>query len=178
MFFSIEIDGEKLGESKKIKLSNSDFIDNIYSFFKYINNCRIIASNFKSEIYFLSSIEYTNQEYHTIDKVVKILEGKEVSNRADFNTNPILNATSKKGMEVEFIKSFTLDEPSLLRIIYPKKEIIKIFEKSIVLPSKVVVFDSITTKIHTTINEIISGNQARIELLLGKDFKYIESYDD
>ena len=178
MFFSIEVDGKKLGEGKEIKLANSEFIDNIYSFFKYINNCRIIASNFKSEIYFLSSIEYTNQEYYTIDKVAKIIEGKEFSTRADFNTNPILNATSKKGMEVEFIKRFTLNQPSSLRITYPEKEIIKIFEESIILPNKVVVFNSITTKIHTTIDEIIGGNQAKIELLLEKDFKYIESYSD
>ena len=178
MFFSIEIDGEKLGDGKEIKLSNSDLIDNIYSSFKYINNCRIIASNFKSEIYFVPSIEYTNQEYYAIDRVVKILEGKEVSRRADFNTNPIINAISKKGMEVEFLKNFTLNQPSSLRIIYPEKEIIKIFEESIVLPNKVVVFNSITTKIHTTIDEIIGGNQAKIELLLEKDFKYIESYND
>ena len=79
--------------------------------------------------------------------------------------------------EIEFIKSFSLDKPSSLRITKPSNETIKVFEKNIELPNKIMTFHSITTQIHTVIDEIKRGNEARIELIRQKDFKYIESYE-
>jgi len=177
MSISLEIDGEKLGDSKEIEFSSSEFIDKTYSFLKYTKNCRSISSILKTDILFVSSIEYTNQEYTNIANVAKILEGKEISYIEDINSNPVISATSKKGEEIEFIKSLSLDKPSSLRIIKPSTETLKVFEKNIELPNKIMTFHSVTTKIHTKIDEIKRGNEAKIELIRQKDFMYIESYE-
>ena len=177
MSISIEIDGEKLGDSKEIEFSSSEFIYSIYSFLKYIQNSRTISNIMQTDILFVSSIEYTSQEYNNIAKVANILEGKEIFYLEDINSNPVINVKSKKGKEIEFIKSFSLDKPSSLRITKPSNETIKVFEKNIELPNKIMTFHSITTQIHTVIDEIKRGNEARIELIRQKDFKYIESYE-
>jgi len=177
MSISIEIYGEKLGDIKEIEFSDSEFIDSIYSFLKYTQNSRIISSTLNTDILFSSNIEYTSPEYFIIEKVVKILEMKEISYVEDMNSNPIINAKSIKGKEVEFIKNFSLNKPSSLRITKPSHETIKVFEKNIELPNKIMTFHDITTIIHTSIDKIKRGNEAKIELIPQKDFKYIESYE-
>ena len=177
MSISIEINGEKLGDIKEIEFSDSEFIYNIYSFLKYTQNSRIISSTLNMDILFFSNIEYTSDEYSIIEKVVKILKGEEIYSIEDISSNPVINTKSIKGKEIEFVKSFSLDKPSSLRITKPSNETIKVFETKIKLPNKIMTFDSISTIIHTSTDEIKKGNEARIELIRETDFKYTESYE-
>jgi len=177
IFVSMDISGDELINDNEMILPNSNFVNQVYSSLKYIDNCRKIAKILEVDILFTSDIEYTAKEFKNIENVLNILEGKEILHKKDLKNNPIINIQIGKNGFDNFQDFIDRAEPSSLEIKLAGQETIQLFNKNIILPRKIICCDSFYPKIGTNINKIKDGAMVKIEVVPEEDFKYSEKYN-
>jgi len=170
---SLELEGNELGNFKRNK-GDDDWISYYYPL-KYIKLCQQISKFTNTNILFSENFDCSTQKYNHISEIVDIIHGKIY--KKDDGYSVFFNWTVPENFEgEEFFESIKNSNCLAIQWIEEFGETIKLFDKKINLPPRVIMIESIVAEIDRDISVLKVGDVVKINLIPQEDFSCKISY--
>jgi hypothetical protein len=171
---TLEVEGEKVLVSNKIKVDEWENIKELNNALIYIERCKIISESTDSIILFSSEFSYTEEEYRNVSDMAYLFQRKLVYKKDRLSSN----FTSELTVEADTknIEILMNTKDIFMKYIIPEEKI-KLFKTMVTLPRKVVFISSIVPAIKEDISTLKEGDVLTIEWIPCNDFSCEISYE-
>jgi len=158
---SIEYEGKQTLKTSGIRLGESKLFCPVMSFLHYTNYCRVIVNKIPHPVFYTNDISFTAEEFNNIKYIAKIVEGKIQFNNETRVNDSIAKVSITLSTEIDIdyiqeVKTIKIEEP---------QEDIKLFETTIILPSKVYYFSNIKAEITSPKNSYTKGDKINVIIM-------------
>jgi hypothetical protein len=176
VFTSLEVEGMNVFSSVGLNVSDWDFCLDTTNYLNYLNCCRIISEQTKTELYYTSSLSFTSEEYAHLADIVDTFEGVKVYSEDDLSEN--FKTVMCVNNQMEGVTALlNMKEPTSFRILKQTNDFIELFGINIPLPQIVISINSVLPKFNREITNLMPDSKIDIEWIPQKDFNCIFSYD-